>query len=862
MRKRFFGGSRVFASILLLAGSTATSNSYALYNSSSPLGTNTNEVLEYDSSVPYLDLFKASLPFREGAPHLTKGQVSYDRYGWPTSISRGGMAGTRVISKLHKDAIPRGHYTVLYDGQGKLEYGLDAKVVQQQPGRDIIYIDPGDDDEYNVKLTITSTQPGNHLRNIRILPEGGICGSNPFQRVSNATQCRRNDYLDFARNYEKIIFNPDYLKFMRDYKVIRFMNMSGITRNPIQSWADRPHVNNATWGGAEGVRGAPIEIMVELANRLHADAWFNIPHAANDDFVRRFAQYVKQNLNPDLKVYLEYSNETWNGIFSQHAYMKQGGQRLGLKDEASIAGAKFYSKRSVEIFRMWEQAFGGNQRLVRVLAGLTGNTKLTETMLTYENAYKHTDAFAIAPYVFGDTDALRRARSVQQVFQIMRDKRYGHSLPRVLESIRKQAAISNKYGVDLIAYEGGQHLIDMNTKKEMQHPNPLFYKANRHPMMGQIYKDLLTGWKQAGGKMFVHFSSPRTYNRFGSKGIKEYITQPDSQAPKQLAVQSFIKSNPCWWAGCRDASVYRAQKPQAHTTRDLATRSGDQPPPQPNTREEIIARNNPVIPPARPATAPQVQPEIPQLSSMYIPQIDTIPAPRNQPYNPPRQIYQDIPQLEPVMEQPRQEYRPILIALRQPPQENYMFGNRAVSDRAHNPNDPLNHASTYQLRRVISGQIAGANDLAAIWQSSWDQTNLYLRIAVKDDILKRDSVYNWEDDSIEIFLDADASKYGQYDRRNDFHMLYRWRDKRLQLGKNSAPISVAHTTQHLDGRYVLDLSIPWAAMNVRPRPGHRIGLDVHVNDDDNGGGREGKLAWYGTDEAYRNPSVLGEVVLR
>ncbi|CAA6821389.1 MAG: cellulose-binding domain protein, partial [uncultured Thiotrichaceae bacterium] len=590
MRKRFFGGSRVFASILLLAGSSAAGNSYALYNTSSPLGTNTNEVLEYDSSVPFLDLFKASLPFREGAPFLTKGKITYDRYGWPTSISPGGIVGTRVISKLHKDAIPRGHYTVLYEGQGKLEYGLDAKLVQHQSGRDVIYIDPGKDNLYNVKLTIKSTQQGNHLRNIRILPEGGICASNPFDRVAGATQCRKNDYLDFARNYKKIIFNPDYLKFMRDYKVIRFMNMSGITRNPIQHWADRPHVDNATWGGVEGVRGAPVEIMVELANRLHTDAWFNVPHAANNDYVRRFAYYVKQNLNPGLKVYIEYSNETWNGIFTQHAYMKQGSKRLGFTDEA-VPGTKFYSKRSVEIFKIWEQVFGGNQRLIRTMAGLTGTSKLTEAMLKFQDAYKHVDAFAVAPYVFGETKALRSARSVAQVFQIMQDKRYGHSLPRVLEAVRKQSAMASKYGVDLIAYEGGQHLIDMKTKKEMQHPNPLFYKANRHPQMGTIYKKLLLGWKQAGGKMFTHFSSPRTYNRFGSKGVKEYITQPDNQAPKQMAIKGFIKSHPCWWQGCRDTSVRRTQKPQALTTAELSRKSGERPQPLPNSAEEQAARN-------------------------------------------------------------------------------------------------------------------------------------------------------------------------------------------------------------------------------------------------------------------------------
>ena len=159
MTKRFFGGSRVFASLCILLGSSITSTStQAYFNNASPLGTNTNEVLEYDSSVPYIDLFKASLPFREAAPHLTKGRVEYDSYGWPTYIAPGGMAGPRLLNKLHEKAIPRGYYTVLYEGQGKLEYALDAKLVESQPGRDIIMLDPGKDKEYSVKFTIKSTR--------------------------------------------------------------------------------------------------------------------------------------------------------------------------------------------------------------------------------------------------------------------------------------------------------------------------------------------------------------------------------------------------------------------------------------------------------------------------------------------------------------------------------------------------------------------------------------------------------------------------------------------------------------------------------------------------------------------------------
>lgn len=146
------------------------------------MGTNTNEIMEDDSSAPFVDLFKMSVPFREARP-LTQGDVKYDRYGWPVSIPTGGKAGTRFLNKLPAGTIPRGFYTVLYDGQGTIEYGNDATLTEHTEGRDIILIDPGKDNELSATLYIKTTNPQNYIRNIRILPQGGICASNPFLRV-------------------------------------------------------------------------------------------------------------------------------------------------------------------------------------------------------------------------------------------------------------------------------------------------------------------------------------------------------------------------------------------------------------------------------------------------------------------------------------------------------------------------------------------------------------------------------------------------------------------------------------------------------------------------------------------------------
>jgi hypothetical protein len=50
-----------------------------------------------------------------------------------------------------------------------------------------------------------------------------------------------------------------------------------------------------------------------------------------------------------------------------------------------------------------------------------------------------------------------------------------------------------------------------------------------------------------------------------------------------------------------------------------------------------------------------------------------------------------------------------------------------------------------------------------------------------------------------------------------------------------------------------------------PEPGMSFGLEVHINDDDDGGDREGKMAWFATevlgDVAWDRPDAFANVRL-
>lgn len=554
-------GFPIVASCLFLG--LLSSTFAAAPNSTSPLGMNTNEALENNSSLPFVDLFRLALPFEEARPWFTKGNVKFDKDGWPQNLNK-GQAGTRFLSHMPVKNLPSGLYTVRYEGEGKIRYGASAKLVKRMKGKDLIRLTPMKNKLITATLFIDKTNPKNHLRNIRVLMPGGVCAGDEYHRVSHQKACGKGQFLSFAEHYRQIIFNPDYLNFMKDFKVLRFMNMGGVTRNNISAWRNRPLLSKASWGGKEGVRGIPLEIMVELANQLNIDPWFNIPHKADDAYIYHYARYIKEHLRPHLKVYVEYSNETWNDLFVPQAeHMKQSGVRSRLDKDRRVAGAKFYSQQSVKIFKKWESVFGSTKRIVRVMGGMTTDINLTHMVLGYKNAYRYVDALAIAPYVQVPPEDIRKIKSVGDVFTRLKDPENRYSLSSTLKFVRQQANITKRYGVDLIAYEGGQHLVDHKTHALTEGATPHFVQANKDPRMAQVYYNLLNGWKKAGGKLFVLFSAPRSYTWHGSWGIKEYIRQTTKQAPKYRAALAFNKGSPCWWKACSSSYIARHRKPKS-----------------------------------------------------------------------------------------------------------------------------------------------------------------------------------------------------------------------------------------------------------------------------------------------------------
>ena len=82
-------------------------------------------------------------------------------------------------------------------------------------------------------------------------------------------------------------------------------------------------------------RPMAYEWMIDLCNRTQRDMWVCVPHFADEEYMYQLASLIREQLDPALKCYVEWSNETWNGMFKQAHYCNEQAKKLELSAATS-----------------------------------------------------------------------------------------------------------------------------------------------------------------------------------------------------------------------------------------------------------------------------------------------------------------------------------------------------------------------------------------------------------------------------------------------------------------------------------------------------------------------------------------------
>jgi hypothetical protein len=480
-----------------------------------PLGINLGGIASYNPQWSFTDAFKMARPWIsqcKGCGWDKGGPLDLSPEGWVQSLPPDHWAETILLDGASR---PVGEYVILYEGEGTITFGLNsATIISSAPGRMVITITPGN----GLYLQVRAVNPDNPIRNIRVIMPG-------FEATYQTTDR----------------FHPLFLERLKPFDTLRFMDWMETNGSEISTWDQRPKPTDATYS----LHGAPVEEMVALANKLNVNPWFTLPHLADDNYVTQFATYVRDNLNPGLKAYIEYSNETWNPQFKQAHYVIEQGLALGLATDSFQAGLFYHSKRAVEMFTIWENVFGGTNRIVRVLAAQSANSWTGVQVMSHNDAYLKADVLAIAPYFGGFLGSESTADEVStwSVDKVL-DESLNEIRGKIREDMTKNINNAQTRNLTVVAYEGGQHLVGVKSANNNDALNALFIGANRHPRMRELYLEYLNQWSELGGGMFAHFVDVSPYTKWGSWGALEYQDQDIATAPKYQALMEYLAVEP------------------------------------------------------------------------------------------------------------------------------------------------------------------------------------------------------------------------------------------------------------------------------------------------------------------------------
>jgi hypothetical protein len=514
-----------FTTITVSAGSVSASGTLSVRGTtriparSQYVGTNLSGIAYYSSQFPFADLMKSGMGWVSRDDNGVWGAAfpSLTADGYPAALAPGQHALSAVAwSGSH---FAPGRYVVVWDGDGAISFPLSSvTVAESAPNRiafDVV------DTSGSLWVAIDRTSGSNPVRNLRFLWPGT------------------------ETIYAHQPFNPVFLGKIAPFSLLRFMDWGATNGSPVVEWADRAHLADVTWATPAGV---PIETMIDLANTLHVDPWFCIPHQASDDYVRQFATLLRGRLDPALHAHIEYSNEVWNTGFSQTTWANARSLALGLQSPFGQP-AIFYAMRSVQIFKLIRGVFGPAEsgRIVRVLAGQAVWDNFLTHMLAYQDTAANADVMAVAPYfnAVAAGDPANVATTLTLSSDQIVDQMLAHIRGDIKSAMTNNAALAATYKLKLKAYESGagdsSSYFPANKQDAM---TALFVSAHSNPRMRDVYGEYYGQWVGVGGDMMNQYNDIGGWSKWGLWGSLQYVTQDPATSPKYQGLMDFIAAHP------------------------------------------------------------------------------------------------------------------------------------------------------------------------------------------------------------------------------------------------------------------------------------------------------------------------------
>lgn len=492
------------------------------------IGMNLSLHTHYNHEQPFADLMKSASAWMTSNSRWVSGgtnawdtklnsSLSYDNNGYVTSAIpfwHSGVEDSQVVKVLiHRDidgTYQSGDYVCLFDGDGRINLSFDASVVSRSTGRvNFRVVTPSN---AGILLTIERNNPQNPLRNIRIVHSSRL------------------------NSYRANPFNEEFINKLRPFPVLRFMQWAKTNDNPTTTWSARRPATFYTQASNAHKSGVSWEYMFQLCNITRKDAWICLPHDADSVYIAQLAALARRELDTNLRIYLEYSNEVWNGIFPQRNWVEQNAP-------ASLNSPQKYAFCFQRAFRIFMREWTGvERRIIRVAATQLDNPWLIRQMLTYVPRGT-VDAVSPGGYLHLTNSAyqvLAQKGAAATADDVFADARTYMNTPTTggKARMREHTQIAVQNNLRVVLYEAGQHFTS-NPFGSTQPYLPAIYSAQRDNRMYDLYREWIAFCRDSADvDLFCAYSFVRRIeSQYGSWGSMNNLYANPSTQPKYRALQ-------------------------------------------------------------------------------------------------------------------------------------------------------------------------------------------------------------------------------------------------------------------------------------------------------------------------------------
>jgi len=359
-------------------------------------------------------------------------------------------------------------------------------------------------------ISVSGVSPSATISNLHLYVPG--YGSNPTQMFTNT-----------------------FLHQLQPFSTLRFMNWMQTNGSTVSTWQERTPPTSFL---ATGPAGVPYEDMIELANESQKDMWINIPALATSNYVQNLAELIDTELDPNLKVYLEYSNETWNNGDLANSQILQAAQSNPLVT-ATDPFSQVEQQSAFELYssaQIFDQVFGtGSARIRPVLGGWAAIADAAQTQLqfiqtNYGAPSQYIWGVSIAPYLSlpGGDDV--PGLTINQLFADLNQDLN----TKYVSTITANQAVAQAYNIPLVAYEGGESMYAFNNLNYA-----VKEESMADPRMHELYDNMMTYWYKYAGpnNLFMPYELSGQDSQFGSWGLLQEVSDSGSQKFDALIAQ-------------------------------------------------------------------------------------------------------------------------------------------------------------------------------------------------------------------------------------------------------------------------------------------------------------------------------------